>query len=253
MLLVDADHAERRERREHGRAGADHDRRLAGDDPLPLVPPLGLGEPRVEQRHLTAEARAEAAERLRRQGDLRDEDDRAAPGGEGGFAGADVDLGLAAAGRPGKKNVAAARQQRLDPLECALLRLGELRRRRLGGQAGRGRHLSPLAAPLGLLRRDQGERASRSRAVVVREPQREVDERRRQRLQHALGRDRPDVGRRLGVRVDDDPAAPGVAEGDREDGSLPNLVLDLVREEPRERAGADDRVDGGETRHGQRA
>jgi len=38
-----------------------------------------------------------------------------------------------------------------------------------------------------------------------------------------------------------------------EDGSLLHLVLDLVRERPRERAGADDRVDGGEARHGQRA
>ena len=69
----------------------------------------------------------------------------------------------------------------------------------------------------------------------------------------ALGRDRLDVGRRLGVGVDDHPTAPGVAEGDRENSPLPHLVPDLVGEKPREGAGADDRVDGGEAGHGQRA
>ena len=121
VLLVDADHAERRERREHGRAGADDDGRLAADDPLPFVPPLGLREAGVEQRDPVSEARAEAAERLRRQRDLRHEHDRAAARGEGGLAGADVDLGLAAAGRAGEEDVsAAAREQALDPLERAL-------------------------------------------------------------------------------------------------------------------------------------
>ena len=50
MLLVDADHAERGERREDGGAGADDDARLAGEDALALVAPLGLGEAGVEQR-----------------------------------------------------------------------------------------------------------------------------------------------------------------------------------------------------------
>ena len=254
MLLVDADHAERRERREHGRAGADHHRRLAADDPLPLVPPLGLGEAGMEQRDPVSEARDEAAERLRRQRDLRHEHDRAAARGEGGLAGADVDLGLAAAGRAGEEDVAAAaRKQALDPLERALLCLGKMGGRWLGGQAGRRRHVPPLAAPLRLLRRDQREGAGRRRAVVVREPEGEIDERRRERLEHSLCRDGLDVGRRFGVGVDDDTAATRVAEGDREDGALLHLVPDLVGERPRERARADDRVDGGEARHGQRA
>ena len=120
VLLVDADHPERRERREHGRAGAHDDRSLAGDDPLPLVPPLGLGEAGVEQRDPVAEAGAEAAERLRRQRDLGHEHDRAAARGEGGLAGADVDLGLAAAGRAGEEDVAAAaREQALDRASSA--------------------------------------------------------------------------------------------------------------------------------------
>ena len=126
-------------------------------------------------------------------------------------------------------------------------------RRRLGGQACRRRHLPPLAAPLRLLRRDQRKSAGRRRAVVVREPESEIDERRRERLEHPLCRDGLDVGRRFGVGVDDDTAATGVAERDREDGALLHLVPDLVGERPRERARVDDRVDGGEARHGQRA
>ncbi len=254
VLLVDADHAERRERREHGRAGADDDGRLAGDDPLALVATLGLREAGVEQRDPVSEARAEAADRLRRQRDLGHEHDRAAARGERGLARADVDLGLAAAGRAGEEDVStAAREQALDPLERGFLRLGQLGRRRLGGQAGGRRHVPPLAAPLRLLRRDQPERAGRRRAVVVREPESEIDERRRERLEHPLGRDGLDVGRRFDVDVDDDTAATRVAEPDREDGALLHLVPDLVGERPRERARADDREDGSEARHGQRA
>ena len=134
VLLVDADHAERRERREHCRAGADHDTGLAGDDPLPLVPPLGLREAGVQKRDAVAEARAEAAERLRRERDLRHEDDRAAARGERGLAGADVDLGLAAARRAGEEDVAAAApEQALDPLRArapATRRDGRARARR---------------------------------------------------------------------------------------------------------------------------
>jgi hypothetical protein len=66
VLLVDADHAERRERREHGGPRSDHHGGLAGDNPLALVPPLRLREPGVEKSDPVAEARAEAAERLRR-------------------------------------------------------------------------------------------------------------------------------------------------------------------------------------------
>ena len=254
MLLVHADHADGTERREHGRAGADDDRRLAGDDPLPLVSPLRLREARVEHGDALAEAGPEAAERLRRQRDLRHEDDRAAARGEGGLAGPDVDLGLAASGRAGEQDVAAAaRGELLDPRERPLLRLGQLRRRGLRGQGLRHGHLPPLAAPGALLRRDQRERAGRRRAVVVGEPEREIDERRRERLEHPLGRDRLDVRRRLRVGVHDDAAPVRVAEGDGEHGALPHVVVYLVGERPRERAGADDRVDGGEARHGQRA
>ena len=108
VLLVDADDAERRKRREHGRARTDDDRRLATDDPLPLVPPFRLGQAGVEQRDAVAEARAETAERLRCQRDLGHEDDRAAPRRERGLGRADVDLRLPAAGRTGEEDVAAS-------------------------------------------------------------------------------------------------------------------------------------------------
>ena len=114
MLLVDADQAEVRHRREDGRAGADDDRRLAGDDPLALVAPLGVGQARVQHGDAVAEARLEAAERLRRQRDLRHEHDRAAAARERGRAGLEVDLRLAAAGRAGEEQVAAAAVDRRD-------------------------------------------------------------------------------------------------------------------------------------------
>ncbi len=78
MLLVDADQAEPRHRREDRGAGADDDGCLAGDDPLALVAPLGVGQPGVQDGDAIAEAGLEAAERLRRQRDLGDEHDRAA-------------------------------------------------------------------------------------------------------------------------------------------------------------------------------
>jgi hypothetical protein len=141
----------------------------------------------------------------------------------------------------------------MDPLERSFLGPGELRRSRLRGQGRRHGHLPPLAAPCPLLWRDQRQRAGGRGAVVVGEPESEVDERRRERLQHPLGRNGLDVGRRLGIGVHDNAAPTRVAEGDREHGALPHVVGDLVRERPRERARADDRVDGREAGHGQRA
>ena len=208
----------------------------------------------MKQRDAIAEACAEAPERLRRQRDLGNEDDRAASGCERRGAGADVDLGLAAAGRALEQDVSAVTgEKRLDPRQRALLCFGEMLGRRLGGQRRPGRHLPPFTAPRRLVGSDKRQRAGRRGTVVVGEPEGEVDERRRKRLEHAVGRDGIDVGRRLCVGVDDDAAALGVAEANGEDGSLPHLVLDLVGKEPRERASVDDRVDRGETRHGQRA
>ena len=113
MLLVDADQPEPRQRREHGRPSADHDRGRARGDALALVAPFGLGQRRMEDRHAVAEPRPEAANRLRRQRDLRDEDDHAQPALESRGRGLKVDLGLPAPGRAVEQEVPAS-VERLD-------------------------------------------------------------------------------------------------------------------------------------------
>ncbi len=110
MLLVDDDQADPAHRREHGRAGADHDPRLPAGDPVALVASLGVAERRVEDRDQVAEPVPEAPDGLRRERDLRHEHDRPEPALERGGAGLEVHLGLAAAGRPFEQDVLA------DPL-----------------------------------------------------------------------------------------------------------------------------------------
>ncbi len=98
MLLVDDDQAEVADGGEDGRAGADADARLAAAEAAPLVVALAGGEGRVEDREAVAEAGAEAGDRLRRQADLRDEDDRPLAPLQGRLDRGQVDLGLAGAG-----------------------------------------------------------------------------------------------------------------------------------------------------------
>ena len=180
VLLVHADKSEPRQRREHGRARADDDRRRSLGDALPLVPPLRLRQARMQHRDPLAEPGPEAAERLRRERDLGDEHDRAAPPLERRCARLKVHLRLAAAGRAVEQEVAAARLDRGgDPRQGGPLRLAELGRLVLAPErilaAGRLR----LAAARRLRRCDERERAGGRGAVVLRRPQRQVDERRR--------------------------------------------------------------------------
>ena len=113
MLLVDADDAEATHRREDRRTRADDDSRLARSDPLALVPPFRLRQAGVKHRHEIVEARAEAAQRLRRQRDLRDEDDGVAAAGQSRRAGAEVHLGLTAARLAPEQEVANTGRERL--------------------------------------------------------------------------------------------------------------------------------------------
>ena len=62
----------------------------------------------MQDRDAVAEARAEATHRLGCQRDLRDEHDDASVTRERGRGSLEVDLGLAAPGRPVEENVAAA-------------------------------------------------------------------------------------------------------------------------------------------------
>ena len=92
-------------------------------DPLALVAALGVGERRVEHGDAVAEARAEATDGLRREGDLGDEHDYAAAALERRCSGLEVDLGLPAPRRAVEQDVAAAGVERGDdPLDGLALR-----------------------------------------------------------------------------------------------------------------------------------
>ena len=97
MLLVDDDQAEVARRREHRRARAHADARLARAQPPPLVVALAVREPRVQHRDGVAEAGVEAGDGLRGQRDLGHEHDRRRGPPERRAGGAQVDLGLARA------------------------------------------------------------------------------------------------------------------------------------------------------------
>ena len=115
VLLVDADDAEPRDGRKHRRTRADDDLRVAACDARAFVPPLCLGQRRMEHGDALAEARAKAAECLRRERDLGHEHDRPATTLERRGAGLQVHLRLAAAGRPVEEVVGAfARIEAVD-------------------------------------------------------------------------------------------------------------------------------------------
>ena len=245
VLLVDADHTERRHRCEHRRPRTDDDACLAGRDAPALVAPLRLRERRVQHCNAFAETRAEAAERLRRERDLGHEHDRTTVLCERCLAGSNVDLGLATSRRAEEQDVAAlAVEQRGDAVERALLRVGEMRGRRLGGERARRGGVAALAAPLRVVGRDERERPRRRRAVVVGEPQREIDERRRQRLGDSLDRERFDSLRQGDVERRHDTTPARVAELHFDDRALDGFVRHLVRECARDGASRDERVDG---------
>ena len=179
--------ADRREQRTR----AHDDSGLAGEDALALVSASRVGQPRVQQRHPVSEARAEAADRLRGQGDLGHQYDRRAAALERGRAGLEVDLGLAASGLAVEQEGTAVRVQGRDRTgERLVLRGGQVSRL---GLARKRVHLCRrrlLLPPLRRAGRDELERPRRRRAVVARHPERQVDERRRNGVDDVLdGRD----------------------------------------------------------------
>ena len=100
VLLVDHDEAQVRERSEDGRTRADHHPRLPERHRHPSVETLPGGKMAVPDDHLGAkvgETGAEPADRLRRQRDFRDEEDRGAAFGHDLADERHVDLRLAGA------------------------------------------------------------------------------------------------------------------------------------------------------------
>ena len=248
VLLVDDDQTHASHRCEHGRAGADDDARLPSRDPVPLVASLGVAERRMDDRDEVAEAAAEAADGLRRERDLRDEDDRPEAALERGRARLEVHLGLAAARRAVEEDVLADAfvERRDDPCDRGPLLVREPLRLGLSlerlAQGGR----RPLATGCAPHRRDELERAGRRRAVVVGEPQREVDERGRDLVEQATDRRRLDPGRRADPDVRDHTSRRTPSEADGDDGALRRPFRHLVGERAGERTGRDQRIDGGE-------
>ena len=150
MLLINDDHPDVPQRSEDRRARANAHARLPALERKPFVASRSVTHPRVQHRDDLAEPRLEAGQRLRRERDLRHEDDRRATGLQSCLDGPEIHLGLARAGDPvQQKRAAGARclQRRQDRRERRVL-LGTQRRcrARRGGDvvACRAAHLGGL-------------------------------------------------------------------------------------------------------------
>ena len=153
MLLVDDDQPKVHQRREHGRARADHDAHLAAGDGGVGQQPLPRRQPGVQHGDArTAEAPLDASHRLPRQADLGHEQQDRAAGLEGGLRGLQVDLGLAAPRHPVQQDFVAGLGLAQDAVQGALLfaeQVGDVRRawrRPEGAPPARRRARPPRAA-----------------------------------------------------------------------------------------------------------
>ncbi len=196
--------------------------RLAAGDAIALVAALGLPERGVEHRDRGAEPLAEAADGLRRERDLRHEHDRAEPSRECRLACLEIHLGLAAPGRSDEQQVRSRRLVEAgdDARDRGALLVGQR-----GGGCLTGERLAlgrrgPLPARRPAKRSNELECAGRCRAVVVGDPQCEVDEGRRDLVEHLPdGRDLDTHGR-LDSDLDDHTARRAAAESHLDDRSL---------------------------------
>ena len=75
MLLVDDDQADVGQRREDREPRPDDDVDVARPDPPPLVGPLAVAEPGVDERDPDVEVRPQPVDERQRERDLRDEDE----------------------------------------------------------------------------------------------------------------------------------------------------------------------------------
>ena len=146
-----------------------------------------------------------------------------------------------------QQDVARARMERgLDAGDGLDLSLGQPLRLRLAREpAPLGGH-PPLAAACPRPRCDECERPGGSRPVVVRDPERELDELGRHAVDDGAGGGQLDAVRRTDADVDDDASQRAAAEANRDDVASLDLVRHLVRERTPERPSGDERVDLGE-------
>ena len=262
VLLVDHDQAERRQRQEDRRAGADHDALAAFGDAPPGAPPRRRAELGMPQRRRPAEAHGETLEQLRGQRDLGQEDQRLAAGREHRCDRLEVDLGLAGARQPLEQGDAVApadrraeharrvglgRGQLSRPEvgnERRLLRLGQRRRRQ---EPGLGHRLDDARA-------DARRARERCRAArqAVRQRCQDLAPRRgqarglagvRRREQTLLRRRRLERGRHAQHELQD--IAERRHRGRRD-------VVDQAAERGRQRGGAETTADRLELRRGRR-
>ncbi len=130
-----------------------------------------------------------------------------------------------------------------DPRDRRALRLRQLRRLRLAAERLPLRRRRLLLAALRRHGRDERERARRRRAVVVGEPERELDERRRDLADDRFDRPRLDALRRRVDELRDDAARPRAAERHAHDRADADVVRHLVRERARDRPRGHERKD----------
>ena len=192
----------------------------------------------MEDRDRVTEPFAEPADRLRRESDLGHEHDRAEAARECRLARLEVHLRLAAPGRPDEQEVRARRPT--EPGGHAsdgdALLGGERGGRRLTGERlslGRRPSLPARCAAEGC---DELERARRRRAVVVGDPERQVDEHRGDLAEHLAGRGEHDPRRSLDVDLGNHAAGGAAAQADLQDRTLADVVRYVVGEGPRYRA-----------------
>ena len=98
MFFVDDDQSGIGQRREHGRARANHDIHRAGANAVPLVVALAVGQPTVLDGHGGTKAGAKERRHLRREGNFRHQHQHAAPAPPDRIGQPQIHLGLAAAG-----------------------------------------------------------------------------------------------------------------------------------------------------------
>ena len=134
----------------------DDDVDVAGPDPPPLVGPLAVAEPRVDERDAGVEVGPQPVDERQGEGDLGDEHERRPTGLERRRDGLDVDRRLAAAGHAVEQQrprVAGVRWPRRSRSTAVGLRRRQVRRRRpAAAQTRRPRRQRPARslADLGL-------------------------------------------------------------------------------------------------------